>query len=99
MGEADITLLNEMLDRIQDLTISYDHASIYDQIWEKVGEFGIFGPPSTHLVATVEDLNDVLASTFEEAVTGAWSATSTYDVYMVDTLKDGGGSSKPPKCR
>ena len=119
MGKADKELLSEMLDRIQSLAISDDRTSVYDQIWEKSGEAGIFSPPSTHLVATVEDLTDVLAYASEEATdmdedvgetsettpppaithTGTWAATSTYDVYMVDTPKDGGGSGEPPKCR
>ena len=117
MDEADKEVLNEMLDRIQSLAISDGRTSVYDQIWEKSGEVGIFNPPSTHLISTVEDLTDVLAYASEEATdmdedvgemsdttssraithTGTWAATSTYDVYTVDTPKDGGGSGKPPK--
>ena len=117
LGKGDQALLNEMLDRIQSLAISDDHDSAYDQIWEKPKGAGIFSPPTTHLVATVEDLTDVLASASEEATdmdedigetsdtasppavknTGRWTATSTYDVYMVDTPKGEGGG--PPKRR
>ena len=117
MGEADKELLNEMLDRIHSLAISDGRTSVYDQICEKSGVAGIFNPASTHLVATIEDLTDVLDYASEEAAdmdedvgamsettsptaathTGTWAATSTYDVYMVDTPKDGGGSKKPPK--
>ena len=62
------------------------------------GEF--YAPPTTHLIATVEDLTDMLDYASEDIdgmdddadaepsqvppVTGRWTATSTYDVYMVD---------------
>src|SRR4051812_30767551 len=65
------------------------------------GEFCI--PPTTHLVATVEDLTDMVDYVFEDIddmdddagadlgqntpITGRWTTTSTYDVYMVDTPK------------
>ena len=58
-------------------------------------------PPITHLIATVEDLTDMLDYASEDIDdmdndadvelsqvspdTGRWTATSTYDVYMVDT--------------
>lgn len=63
------------------------------------GEF--YAAPTTHLIATVEDLTDMLDYASEDIddmdddvdaepsqvppVTGHWIATSTYDVYMVDT--------------
>ena len=60
-------------------------------------------PPTTHLVATVDDLTDMLdfdsedidgldddAGDKEEPLpTGHWTATSSYDIYMVDTPKEG----------
>ena len=117
MGEADKELLSDMLDRVQSLAILDGRTSVYDQIWEKSRGVGIFNPPSTHLVTTIEDLIDVLAYASKEATdmdedvgemsetasppaithTGTWAAASTYDVYMVDTPKDGGGSGRPPK--
>ena len=57
MDESEKALLNEMLDRLQELAISDDRNSVYDQIWEKPGEVGIFNPPTTHLVANVEGFN------------------------------------------
>ena len=65
---------------------------------------------TTHLVATIEDLTDVLNYAFDKATDmdedandasraalprltsyiGNWAATSTYDVYMVDTPKEDG---------
>ena len=61
----------------------------------------IQSPPTTHLVATVDNLNDVLnfdsrdidkmdddaGDTDEPTPTGHWTATSSHDVYMVDTPK------------
>ena len=58
-------------------------------------------PPTTHLVATVDDLTDMLAFNSEDIggmdndagdeqeplPTGHWTPTSSYDVYMVDTPK------------
>ena len=76
-------------------------------------------PPTTHLVATIDDLTDMLdfdsedidgmdddAGDEEEPLpTMHWTATSSYDIYMVDTPKDGNGgvtaeddpSKKQPK--
>ena len=63
----------------------------------------IQGPPTTHFVATIDDLTDVLvyvsedidgmdddAGDHQEPVpTGHWKTTSSYDIYMMDTPKDG----------
>ena len=120
MDPTDLSLLNEMLDRIQNLGISDGQSSVYDQIGLKADDREIYVPPTTHLVATVEDLTDVLNYASEEATdmdedvdgasgvaspmaishTGNWAATSTYDVYMVDTPKEDGEEEKdPPKRR
>jgi hypothetical protein len=74
-------------------------------------------PPTTHLIATVEDLTDMLDYASEDIdsmdndvdaessqvppVTGRWMATSTYDVYMVDTSdkKDDEDNQNPEKDR
>ena len=63
-------------------------------------------PPATHFIATVDDLTDVLDYGSEDIngmdddadkeqgqdppFTGRWTATSSYDVYMVDTPKGSG---------
>ena len=119
LGESDKALLSNMLDRIQSLEISNDQNSLYDRIWEDRDKAGIFSPPTTHLVAAVEDLTNILANAFEEATdmdedvgdnsyttlppavtyNGKWVRTSTYHVYMVDTLKNGGGEGGPLKHR
>ena len=67
------------------------------------GEFHV--PPTTHFIATVENLTDMLDYASEDidgmdddagddqepAPTGHWKATSSYDIYMVDIPKDGNG--------
>ena len=90
--------INKILDRIQNLAIS---SSVYDQIGCKADDGEIYIPPTTHLVATIDDLTDVLDygeatdmdedadGTIENTLlllnTGRWTTTSTYDVYMVGT--------------
>ena len=90
------------------------------QDWDADDE-EIRGPPTTHLVATVDDLSNMLdfdsedingmdddAGDEEEPLpTGHWTATSSYDIYMVDAPKEGNGdetvkddpSKKQPKRR
>ena len=91
-----------MLDRIQRMSFSDNKTSVYDQIRLKADDRAI--PPTTHLVATVHELTNVLdyseATNMDEDAdgptentsplvnTGRWTATSTYDVYMVDTPKE-----------
>ena len=78
-----------------------DPTLIHTQVGLEAGQEGFFVPPTTHLVATIEDLMDMLDYASEEAEdmeeedraptpvnTGRWTATSTYDVYMVDTTAD-----------
>ena len=65
-------------------------------------------PPTTHLIATVDDSTNMLdfdsedingmdedAGDDQEPVpTGHWKASSSYDIYMVDTPKAGDGEEK-----
>ena len=69
-------------------------------------------PPATHFIATVDDLTDVLDYGSEHIdgmdgdadkeqgqdppFTGRWTATSSYDVYMVDTPKGSGDDKEEP---
>ena len=69
-------------------------------------------PPTTHFIATVEDLTDMLDYAFEDIdgmgddageeqaqsppFTGRWTATSSYGVYMVDMPKEGDDDEKDP---
>ncbi|KAE8805474.1 hypothetical protein D1007_18397 [Hordeum vulgare] len=67
----------------------------------------LYSPPSTHFVATIEDLTDLLGFSSEEAedmdtsiqspspaITRRWTETSKYDVYMVDNPRDEGAMGK-----
>ena len=59
-------------------------------------------PPTTHLIATIDDLTDMLdfdsedidgmdvdaGDDIEPPPTGRWTATSSYAIYMVDTPKE-----------
>jgi hypothetical protein len=123
---VDLSFLDEMLDRIQKMNIADGPSTDQEQVGREAnrGEFRV--PPTTHLVATVEDLTDMLDYASEEtdymdeeiyvppltapslatSNTGKWTATSSYDVYMVDTpvkdgdttKKDGGDpTEEPPK--
>ena len=67
-------------------------------------------PPSTHFIATVDDLTDVLDYGSEDIddmdndvdkeqgqpFTGLWTSTSSYDMYMVDTPKGCGDDKEEP---
>ena len=65
----------------------------------------IRSPPTTHLVATIDDITDMLDFDSEDIdgmdddagdeqeppPIGRWTATSSYDIYMVDTPKEDNG--------
>ena len=71
---------------------------------------GFCFPPATHFIATIEDLTDELDYDSEDidgmdddageeevqnpSFTGRWTATSLYDVYMVDAPKENSGDDK-----
>ena len=71
------------------------------QDWDADNE-EICGPPTTHLVATVDDLTDMLDFDSEDIdgmddnvgdeeeplPIGHWMRTSSYDVYVVDAPKE-----------
>ena len=86
--------------------------SLSGEIWPDYGQDGwdaddeeIQNPPTTHFVATVDDLTDMLDLDSEDidgrdddagddqepAPVGRWKATSSYDIRMVDIPKDGNG--------
>ena len=68
----------------------------------------IRSPPTTHLIATVDDLTDMLDFDSEDIdgmdddtgveqeppTTGRWTTTSSYDIYMVDTPKENNGEEQ-----
>ena len=82
------------------------------ETWTDCGQDGwdaddeeIQSPPTTHLVAVVNDLTDMLYDNSEDidgmdddagdnqepAPTRHWKSTSSYDMYMLDIPKDGNG--------
>ena len=104
-----------MLNSLRSLSLSGDPWPNYVRLeWEADGE-EIRSPPTTHLVATIDDLTDMLDFDSEDIdgidddagdkqeppPTGRWTATSSYDIYMVDTPKESDGNKamedNPPR--
>ena len=92
----------DILNSLRSLSLSGGSLPNYvRQDWVADDE-EICGPPTTHLVATVEDLTDMLdfdcedidsmdddAGDEEEPLpTGHWTSTISHDVYIVDTPKE-----------
>src|SRR3954467_9662423 len=111
----------DILNSLRSLSLSGESWPDYDrQDWDADDE-EIRRPPTTHFIATIDDLTDMLDFDSEDidgmdddvgdeqepAPIGHWKATSSYDIYMVDTPKEGNGdgtvgdvpSKKQPKCR
>ena len=111
-----------------DILNSLKSLSLLGEPWPDYGQQGwdaddeeIQSPPTTHFVATIDDLTDMLDFDSEDidgmddearddqdpAPLGHWKATSSYDIYMVDTPKERNGdgtteddpSKKQPKRR
>ena len=95
-----------------DILSSLKYLSLSREPWPDCGQDSwdadneeIQSPPTTQLVATVDDLTDMLNYASEDtdgmdadagddqepAPTGHGKATPTHDVYMVDIPKDGNG--------
>ena len=94
--------LGDILNSLRSLFLSGESWPNYvRQDWDAYDE-EIRGPPTTHLVATVDDLTDMLDFDSEDIDgmdddagdeqepphTGHWTPTSSHDVYMVDTPKE-----------
>ena len=95
-----------------DILSSLKYLSLSGEPWQDCGQDGwnaddeeIQNPPTTHFVATVNDLTDMLDFDSED-INGMdaderddeepvpirpWKATLSYDIYMVDTPKEGDG--------
>ena len=92
-----------------DILSSLKYLSLSGEPWPDRGQDSwdaddeeIQSPPTTHLVATVDDLTDMLDFDSEDIdgmdndvggeeeppPTGRWTSTSSHDVYMVDTPKE-----------
>lgn len=59
-------MLNETLDRIQSLQISLTRSPTCSKIGSEVDYGDFYDPPTTHFIATVEDLTDALDYASEE---------------------------------
>ena len=99
-----------MLNSLKNFSLAEDSQPNYirSELGADGGEF--FFPPATHFIATVEDLTDTLDYDSEDIdgmgddareeeaqnppFTGCWTATSSYDVYMVDAPKENSGDDK-----
>ena len=94
---------SDILKTLKSLSLSGEPWPSYGQQgWDTDNE-EIQSPPTTHFIATVDDLTDMLDYDSEDiddmdddagdnqdpAPTGHWKATSSYDIYMVDIPKDG----------
>ena len=97
--------VGDMLNSLKSLSLSGDSRPNYARLEWETGDEGIRCPPTTHFIATIDDLTDVLDFDFEDIdsmdndagdvqeppLTGRWTATSSYDIYMVDTPKETNG--------
>ena len=110
-----------MLNLLKSLSLSGDSGPNYVRLGWEADDNEIRCPPTTHFIATIDDLTDVLDFDSEDIdgmdddvgeeqeplPTGRWTTTSLYDIYMVDTPKEGDGdgtteddpSKKQPKRR
>ena len=97
-----------MLNSLKSLSLSGDSWPNYVRLeWEAEDE-ELRYPPTTHLIATIDDLTNMLdfeskdidsmgddaGEEQEPPPTGRWTATSSYDIYMVDTPKEDIGDEK-----
>mgnify|MGYP005836433861 FL=1 len=91
--------MGDVLNSLRSLSLSGDSWPNYVWLeWEEGDEENRY-PPTTHLIANVDDLTDVLDINSEDIdgiddnvgeeqeppPTGRWITTSSYDIYMVDT--------------
>ena len=91
-----------MLNSLKSLSLSGDSWPNYVRLEWEAGDEGIRCPPTTHFIATLDDVTDMLdfdsddtdgmdvgaGDDLEPPPTGRWTATSSYDIYMVDTPKE-----------
>ena len=91
-----------MLNSLRSISLSGDPWPNYVRLERDADDEEIRCPPTTHLVATVDDLTDMLnfgsedidgmdddaGEEHEPLPTGRWTTTSSHDIYMVDTPKE-----------
>ena len=89
-----------MLNSLKSLSLSGDSWPKYVRLEWEAGDKEIRCPPTTHFIATVDDVSNMLDFDSDDTdgmdvgtgddsePTGCWTATSTYDIYMVDMPKE-----------
>src|SRR3954468_10981050 len=95
----------DILNSLKSLSLSGEPRPNYGlRGWDSDDE-EIQSPPTAHLIATVDDISNMLdfgsedfdgmddegGDEQEPAPVGRWTATSSYDIYTVDAPKDGDG--------
>ena len=99
-----------MLNSLKNLSLEKDSQLNYVRFEPEADDGKFRFPPTTHFIATVDDLTDVLDYGSEDIdgmddgadeeqgqnlpFTGRWTATSSYDVCMVDTPKKASDNDK-----
>ena len=92
----------DMLNSLKSLSLSGDSWPNYVRLEGDTEDEENRGPPTTHLIAIVDNLTDMLdfdsedidgmdddaGEEHEPPPTGRWTATSSHDIYMVDTPKE-----------
>ena len=100
----------DVLNSLKSLSLSGDSRPNYVRLEWEVDDEELHFPPTTHFIATVDDLTDMLdydsddidgidddaEEEQEQPHTGRWTATSSYDIYMVDTPKENNGDDENP---
>ena len=91
----------DVLNSLRSLSLSGEPWPNYVRLDWDADDEEIHCPPTTHLVATFDNLTNMLDFDSEDIdgmdddardkqeppPTGRWTATSSYDIYMVDTSK------------
>ena len=95
-----------MINSLISLSLSGDSWPNYVRLEWGADDEEIRLPPTTYVIAIVNDVTDMLGvdsedidgmdddagEEQEQPPTGRWTATSSYDIYMVDTPKEGNGN-------
>ena len=94
--------MGDALNSLKSLSLLGEPWPNYIRLEWDADDEEIRDPPTTHLVATVDDLTDMLDFDSEDidgmdddageeqepSPTGRWTTASSHDIYMVDTPKD-----------
>ena len=102
--------MGDVLSSLKNLSLEKDSQPNYVRFELEADDGEFYFPPATHFIANVEDLTGMLdygpeyiVSTDDDAneeqgqdppFTGRWTATSSYDAYMVDTPKENIGNDR-----